>query len=66
MYGIILSMSASLELLVEELRQLEEKILVLRDEGVNVSDLEDRKFELTKKLLNASQALAEGRNILKG
>jgi len=63
---IILIMSATLELLVEELRILEDKIIILRSEGVNVSDLEDKKLELTKKLLSASQALAEGRNILKG
>jgi len=59
-------MSATTQILIEQISQLKERIASARRLGQNTAELETQCSELSKKLTAASEALNEGRQILKG
>ena len=59
-------MSATTQILIEQISQLKERIASARRLGQDSSDLEAQCAELSKKLVSASEALNESRQILKG
>lgn len=58
-------MPATSEILVEELRELEDAILSARSTGADVSELEKRAADLRKRVVEAVEALNEGKRLLK-
>jgi hypothetical protein len=58
-------MSATTELLTEQLTQLKERIASGRRKGTDVSDLEAKASELSKQLMSAI-ALNESKQVLRG
>jgi hypothetical protein len=58
-------MSATTELLTEQLTQLKERIASGRRKGTDVSDLETKASELSKQLMSAI-ALNESKQVLRG
>lgn len=59
-------MSATTEMILEQINQIKERISSVRRIGKDASDLEAQHEELTKKLANANSALYENKQILKG
>jgi flagellar hook-associated protein FlgK len=59
-------MSATSELLAEQVRNIEEQIVESERKGVDCSELIERRNELAKKLSTVNSALNEGKQILKG
>ncbi len=58
-------MSATTEIITEQIAQLKERIASGRRSGSDVSDLELKVSELSRQLMSAA-ALNESKNILKG
>lgn len=58
-------MSATTEIITEQIAQLKERIASGRRSGFDVSDLELKVSELSRQLMSAA-ALNESKNILKG
>jgi hypothetical protein len=58
-------MSATTEMITEQIAQLKERISFGRRSGTDVSDLELKVSELSRQLMSAA-ALNESKNILKG
>lgn len=59
-------MSATTEILTEQINQIKEKLAAARRSGKDTSDLEAQHTELTQKLVRAAGALNENKQILKG
>ena len=59
-------MSATSEIIAEQIRQLKDKIREAKEAGRDTSDLEEHHAELSKKFSTATQALNEGKSLLKG
>lgn len=59
-------MSATTEILIEQINQIKEKLASSRRSGKDTSDLEAQHSELTQRLALAVVALNENKQILKG
>ena len=59
-------MSASVELLAEQIREVERKLNEQSSAGLDVSQLRKLHSELLERLTASNTALNEGRQILKG
>ena len=59
-------MPATTEMLTEQITQLKEQISSKKKNGLDTLELEQQVSELTRRLMSASAALNENRQILKG
>ena len=59
-------MSATSEIIAEQIRQLKEKIKEAKEAGQDATSLEEQHAELSKKFSTVTQALNEGKSLLKG
>jgi uncharacterized coiled-coil DUF342 family protein len=59
-------MSATSELLYEQVEELQHKLDEVRSKGEDTTELEKQMKELREKLVAATSALNEGKTLLKG
>lgn len=59
-------MSATSEVIAEQIRQLKNKIQEAKAAGQDTTALEEQHVELSKKFSTVTQALNEGKSLLKG
>jgi len=59
-------MSATSEVIAEQIRQLKNKIQEAKAAGQDTTVLEEQHVELSKKFSTVTQALNEGKSLLKG
>lgn len=59
-------MSATTEMLIEQINQVKEKLSSARRQGLDTTELENTHTDLAKKLARASSAINENKQILKG
>lgn len=59
-------MTATLEILSEQIRNLEENISDLESKGLNSQLLQEKKKKLLELLMKSSTAIMENKQILKG